>query len=322
MIKNLIIIIVINILYIIINKLHKFINTMLFVRLSKTVLVLLLSAVSPYVQAYYGSGPYGDIGTGVRYDDNVSRAQLDSDKEADFIKSVSGRLGYQAVISQRSLLNLSAEFIYESLHDFKSINNLRAGGTLNYFFQPTPGFSEPWFETTVKISEWRFNSSDIRDSQLLNGSVGLGKRLTDKVIGKALYIYKQRFSEHEVFDTENHGMLIDIDYSLSGKTILYANYSVQFGDVVSTAIPNARIIAAADAVAPDDVFAAGTGPGCANRRCAYRLDATSHQFAAGINYTLNEHFQFDLATQYHRSYADGDNRYYGFIHHANIWFTF
>lgn len=103
---------------------------------------------------------------------------------------------------------------------------------------------------------------------------------------------------------------------------MFAGYKVEYGEVVSTAIPNAKIIAAAEAVATDDVFSAGLGPGCMNRRCAYRLDATSHKLNAGMDMNLGESAEIELATQYHHSNAVGGNRYQGLIYHASFWYAY
>ena len=272
--------------------------------------------------SYYGSGLNGDVGAGIRYDDNISRAELGSDIEYDLVSILNGRLGYQTVIDSHSLLNFSASIVFERMEQFKSLNNVRLSGSVDYFYQAESGIFKPWFNLNARISELKFNKSNIRDSQLLDVKVGVGKRFTSNFTAIASYKYQQRFSEEKVFDLVNNGLNLDLEYQYSKLAILYTNYQFAVGEVVSTAIPNSRIISAAETVAPDDVFSPGTGPGCTNRRCAYRLDAITHNIGAGLNLNFGENTVFDFATQYHHSDAAGDNQYQGLIYHANLWYVF
>ena len=285
-------------------------------------ILIILSIRLVHAESYYGSGFYGDVGAGLRYDDNISRAQESTEIEHDFINTLSGRLGYQAIINRHSLLNVSAELAFERMNQFKSLNNLRLTGSLNYLYQPENGLYKPWYEFTARLSELRFNKSNIRDSQQLDIILGTGKRITNKIVAKAAYQFSQRYSEEKVFDLLNNGLDLDIEYQYSRNLIFYSQYNFTLGEVVSTAIPNTRIINAAESVAPDDVFTPGVGPGCMNRRCAYRLDAVVHKIGAGINMNVINNTEIDLAAQYHHADASGDNQYDGMIYHANIWYGF
>jgi len=284
--------------------------------------LILLVPISSYCASYYGSGAYGDLGAGLRYDSNLSRSQIENDRKEDFISNFNARYGLQKVLSKHSLLNFSVDMRYEKLDEFKALNNLSVGGTANYFYQPKSGFFKPWFEAAIKLNYLKFNKSKIRDSIILDASLKLGKRFTNKLSGSMTYHYNERYSAENVFDLVNHKVATEVNYSYSRKLTLFAGYNIEFGEVVSTAIPNSKIIAAADAVAPDDVFSNGLGPGCMNRQCAYRLDATSHKFNAGMNMNLSENSEIELASQYHHTDAAGGNRYQGLIYHASIWFVY
>jgi hypothetical protein len=285
-------------------------------------LFLSLVPITAYSASYYGDGAYGDIGVGLRYDSNLSRAQTESDRKEDFINNFNARYGYQKVLSQNSLLNISADIAYERLGEYKALNNFQFGGTARYFYQPNIGYFNPWFEVSLNLKQIKFNKSKIRDSIILDSSMKLGKRFTNKINGSITYAYNERYSEGNVFDLANHSVSLEVDYDYSRNVTFFTGYKVEFGEVVSTAIPNAKIIAATESVAPDDVFSAGLGPGCMNRRCAYRLDATSHNLNAGMNMLLGESAEIELATQFHHSDASGGNRYQGLIYYASFWYAY
>ena len=287
--------------------------------------LLLMSIIVPTTSRadyYYGEGSYGDVSYGLHYDDNVSRAQNQADIENDFISKLAVRYGDQAIINHRSLFSFYGDLAYHHSHDFNKLSNLEIAATGNYIYQVDTGFFSPWIETSVRISRKQFQDSDIRDSYFLLTSAKIGKRVFDNVSASAGYQYEQRFSRRKVFDLSNHNLLADLEYTLTDNSLLYTTYKISVGDKVSTATPNARIIAAANQVAPDDVFSPGLGPGCMNRRCAYQLDGISQQVSTGINFNILDRFDIDLSGSYHYTDADGDNRYRGFVYGAGLWLVF
>jgi hypothetical protein len=284
--------------------------------------LFILVPITTHSASYYGSGSYGDIGFGVRYDSNLSRAQMESDRKEDFINNFNARYGYQKVLSQNSLFNISADIAYERMAQFKDLNNIQLGGSASYYYQPSLGYFNPWYEATLRLNHLKFNNSKIRDSLILDSSLKVGKRFTNKLSGFLAYTYNERYSDENVFDLTNHIISSEIEYGYTRSLIFFAGYKLEFGEVVSTAIPNAKIRVASESIAPDDVFSAGIGPGCLNRRCAYRLDATSHKLNAGVNMSLGESSEIELATQYHHSDAAGGNRYQGLIYNASFWYAY
>jgi hypothetical protein len=295
---------------------------MLHIFLRISLFIFMIISMNTYSATYYGSGAYGDIGAGLRYDSNISRAQTENDRKEDFINNFNARYGYQKVLSKHSLLNMSVDIAYERMNQYKALNNIQIGGSANYYYQPVAGFFNPWFEASFKLNQLKFNKSNIRDSLILDTSIKMGKRFSSKTSGSLAYIYNERYSDSNVFDLVNHVFSGDIEYGYSRALTFFATYKLELGEVVSTAIPNDKIKAAAEAVAPDDVFSHGFGPGCTNRRCSYRLDATSHKLNAGMNMRFDESSEIELATQYHYSDADGGNRYQGLIYHASFWYSY
>lgn len=293
-------------------------------KLSKLFLSFALFTVSlnTYATSYYGSGSYKDIGLTLKYDDNLSRAQQKSDITEDFITQFSAAYSKQTIINQNSLLRAKVQANFSRYDQYKDLNRLSLDGNLSYIYQPSTGYGKPWYEATVSLGAEEHRNSDIRDSVNLGLGAIAAKRFSRNILARIGYYYDQRFSEEKVFDTESHSLQTDGEYQLFKGINLYSAYRISVGDVVSTATPNQTIIAAAESVAPDDVFTLGLGPMCMNRRCAYRLDALTHQFTLGLNIQIADQLVFDVASKYHNTNAEGDNEYEGMIHQASVWLGF
>ena len=115
--------------------------------------------ITTYSASYYGNGAYGDVGAGLRYDSNLSRAQTENDRKEAFINNFNARYGYQKVLNKKSLVNLSTDIVYERVNEYKALNNLQLGGSVSYFFQAESGYFNPWFEAALRLSHLKFNES-------------------------------------------------------------------------------------------------------------------------------------------------------------------
>jgi hypothetical protein len=288
------------------------------------ILLAFLFSVCPtvYAAGYYGEGPYVDADISVRYEDNLSRTSKSPETEEDMITALSAGGGYVKKLDDKSQLLFSAYLAHERFSEFRDLNNLAVNTSVIYTIQPNKGYTQPWYELSLNLTKLKFNKSNIRDSFILNTQASAGKRFTDRLVGKFVYNFERRYSEGEVFDTDNHELDSGIIYSYSREISLFANYRLSVGEVVSTAIPNPTIIAASKSVAPDDVFVAGTGPGCSNRRCAYRIDALSHHFETGMEISLTQAISLGLSGRYFVVDGNGIESYKGWIYGASLYIQF
>lgn len=284
--------------------------------------LLLFVPHAVFAASYYGDGGYVDADLGVRYESNLSRANNDSDIEEDMVTALSAGAGYLKGLDEKSQLLISAYLAHENFAEFKDLNNTAVNAVIVYTIQPKAGYTQPWYELSVDIAKQKYNKSNIRDSVIVNAKLAVGKRLTDRIVAKFAYNYEHRGSDADVFDTDNHEVDLALLYSYSPTISFFGNYSLRLGEVVSTATPNPAIIAAAERVAADDVFAPGFGPGCANRRCAYRLDALSHIFETGVELSLTRLVSLDLSGRYF--FVDGNDldAYKGWIYSASLYLQF
>ena len=271
---------------------------------------------------YYGDGGYVDAEVSVRYEDNLSRANSGPDIEEDMVTAMSVGAAYLKKLNDKSQLLISAYLAHERFAEFDDLNNITMNGNIVYTIQPRSGFTAPWYELSVDIANQKFNKSNIRDSAIVTTRIASGKRLSERLLGKLAYSYTHRYSDANVFDTDSHDIKGLLVYDFSPRVSLFGTYQLQIGEVVSTATPNPAIIAASESVAPDDVFSPGLGPGCMNRRCAYRLDAIGHILEAGAEIYLNEQFTLDLSGRYFIIDGDGLEAYKGWVYRAGLYMQY
>jgi hypothetical protein len=48
-------------------------------------------------------------------------------------------------------------------------------------FQPSPGFTSPWFELAGQLEGFKYRDSDIRDGYAASTSASVGKYFTDRI---------------------------------------------------------------------------------------------------------------------------------------------
>ena len=283
---------------------------------------LLFFHYNVHAGGYYDSGWFKNAGLSLHYDNNVSRSDNSVDVEEDFITTLRAGAGYQTHIADNGRLIAEGNIDYDQFGEFTDLNNISISGTVTYALQPVLGFTNPWYEFSLRVSKLEFNDSDIRDGEILELGVNSGKRFTDRIIGRLGYFYEQRFAEGKLFDTADHLIELDISYSRTKNISFYGLYSFKYGDAVSTATPSQEIISVSEAVAADDVFIPGIGPGCLNRRCAWRIAAEGYTLEAGVEINFLSNMSFNLSSRYFYVDAAGDNSYRGMNHRASLYIHF
>lgn len=289
---------------------------------SSVVLWVFLAAPATFAAGYYGSGAYADAELDLRYESNLSRSSESADIEEDMVTALSAGAGYMKPLNDKSQLLISAYLAHEHFAEFKDLNNISANTSIVYTIQPDKGYNSPFYRLSASLAWWDYNESKIRDSYFLRSGVGMTKRLGQQLLMNLDYHFQRRISEGEVFDTDRHELRAQLIYAYSPELSLFANYDLHIGEVVSTATPTPVIRAAATSIAPDDVYTAGLGPACTNRRCAYRLDAIGHFFESGVEWELNQLMSLNLSGRYFIVDGEGIDAYRGWIYRAGLYMQF
>ena len=243
-----------------------------------------------------------DISLGYTYDDNVTRAELDSDIEADSILNLDISGSYKLPVNQSSYFSLQGTIKANQYADFNKLNNTRLGIHGSYHIRPSTGYTAISYFARLAY-EQRLYKSEQRDGSATEIEVGLSKRLTDLLAMRFGYIKQDISAESKVFDADDSRFYFDIDYKIGKKNLLYTTISLIDGDVVSTAVPTQDIINASSAIVRDDAFLDLTPA-----RFAYKLDAKTTTIRLGNNYTISSDQSIDASVLYYKSETDYYNQ--------------
>ncbi|MCC1497720.1 hypothetical protein [Alcanivorax sp. 1008] len=250
----------------------------------------------------------------VNYDDNQSRAERQRDQVEDVSASIQASLSWFRQLSPRSLIALSgfAEGERFDQVDLLDRNTLGAGAAFRW--QPDSSFSSPLIEWNVSLQDDDIGV-DQRDSTVLKTQLFITRRFTDRITMSVGAEYRHADAESVVFDVENRRFFWNFDYFFARKYAAYFTYSHLRGDVFSSAqrifcngafatdiLP---LINASTAIEPDDAY---NGTFC-GEWIAYRLDARTNTFLAGVNMPVGKSMSFDVSVMRAEVEADLGNHY-------------
>lgn len=254
-----------------------------------------------------------EVGIELRFDDNVTRAQLDEDIKSDFalVVSTASRTGYQ--VTDNSRLSLTASLSASAYRRYDGLNNLNAGLDLTYRWKLGLGPYVPELRLSGSAARLQYKDQ-MRNGWLYVGEIGISKRLSDRAGLRMSYQAEKRKSDNvaapiflpflalppfapNVFDLTNHNLSFGGDYSFHPNYVLSAAYTIRNGDIVSTTLPNIPILLASSALAEDRAF----GPG----RFAYTMYARTQSLSLGVSRIIGRQSSFTVGYDHHVSRADG-----------------
>ncbi len=222
-------------------------------------------------------------------DDNVTRAQLDSDILDDTLLSVTVGASFLKWLGKTKRLIIRGFVHADSYDTYDGLSNVALGGQLTYQYRRSGAFTTPTFGVFAKAAVADFDS-ELRDSDFLSLGASWRKPFTDRITYTAQLTWNKRESDGTVFDTEEISLLQNVDYTLGRRWTLYLTYNYLDGDIVSTATPTLQIVNAADAIDADDAFG-----GAAANKFAYRLEAKTDVFTLGVNLKISDKHSLDLS---------------------------
>lgn len=257
------------------------------------------------------AGWIDDAGIELRFDDNVTRAQLDQDIKSDMalVASASGGTWYQ--VTDNSRLSLTLSLSVSDYQRYHGLDNLNAGLNVTYRWKFGLGPYVP--ELYVSGGATRLQYKDrMRNGWLYAGEIGISKRLSDQASIRMSYQAEKRKSDNvddpifipflpplaaNVFDLTSHNLSFGGDYSFHPDYVLSASYTIRNGDIVSTTLRNIPILLASSALAADPVF----GPD----RFAYTMYARTHSLSFGVSRVIGRQSSLTFGYDHHISRAEG-----------------
>jgi hypothetical protein len=236
-------------------------------------------------------------------DDNVTRAQRDSDILNDQFVSVSAGLTYVGWLNMNHRV-IYRGFLRAEIYDkYDGLSNNTAGVNLNYQYRAAGTITAPTYGAFIKAAIAEYDS-DLRDSNLYSAGVSWRKPFSDRITFTTILAGNVRDSDSTVFDTKEVSLLANVDYLIGSRWTLYLTLNYLDGDVVSTAVPGLAVVNAAEAINADDAFG-----GAAANRFAYRLDAQTNVVTLGTNISFGEQHSLDVSARWADSKATGGISY-------------
>jgi hypothetical protein len=238
-----------------------------------------------------------DVETAINVDNNITRAERESDILDDRFLSIQLATSYLQWLNQNHRLIYRGFARGEFYDKYDKLSNVTAGVGATYQYRASGAFTEPTYGAFARVSIAEYKS-DLRDSNLYTVGVSFRKPLTDRITYAAQLSYNKRDSDSTVFDTAEASLLQNLDYALGENWTMYFTHNYLAGDVVSTAIPYLKVVNAAETINADDAFERG--------RFAYRIDARTHVVTLGTNFRINEQNSLDLSVRWVQSTATED----------------
>lgn len=257
------------------------------------------------------AGWIDDVGIDLRYDDNLTRAQLEPDIKSDTALLVSAASATRYRLSENSNVSLTVALSGAAYRRYNGLDNLNAALALAYHWKSGLGPYVPELHVSGTATRLEFRDA-ARDGWLYAGELGIAKRLSDRARLQVAGQVEQRRSDTvaarvvpaiaaDVFDLASRSVRFGGDYSLSADYVLAGAYTLRDGDIVSTTLRNLPIFLASSAIAMDPVFGAD--------RVAYKMKALTRGLSLGVSRLIGGQASFTLGYEHLDSRAEGGIRY-------------
>jgi hypothetical protein len=247
------------------------------------------------------------------HDTNVNRAAYPNEEQADDIVGIEGYAARSVLLSYRSGLVMRGGLRLREHREFTDLGNAAALGRMAYRFQPSPGYTSPWVELAGSAELLRYRDSGLRDGYLIAGSVSVGKHLTDRIrFGAGLGLDEREGKDGALYDLSTTRGWLTLDYRVTPRITVYGSTNWIQGDHVFTAnnpATQGMLSPYSDVIAADPAFADAFGGAPVT---AYRMEATTLLFEAGVNIPVGGNQALDFGATWFESEADrGGGQYDG-----------
>ena len=276
--------------------------------------IALLALLALIATPAFAARPYFDIALDLGYEDNLLRAEEESDRLREVTRNLTASVNYPVPLGEHSGLYLRGALDQEKHQNYGRFDNLRISASATWRYKPDLSYTAPWYSLGMTVADWSYQRSELRDSRVWELEAMVGKRFTDRISGRFGLAYRERhattqwlglLNDERLFDMTNRRWFAGLDYRY-GPVTLYGQYGVQAGDVVSTAVPTHKVVLASEEIQFDDAAPLSAD---GRWRFGYRLNATTRLLDLGANIALSRAAALDIALQYADVEAVGGNVY-------------
>ena len=254
-----------------------------------------------------------DLDAGIRFDNNLTRAQSEPDIRADGAATLAASAGSFFALSGNDALTVALDARAEAYHRFHGLNLVGIGGSALYRHKFGLGYTAPWL-TLAGSAAYDDYQQDLRTGARWAVRAELGQRFNERFDAAIGGMLERRYAQHDepvvpgvsgkVFDLDGQSVYLRAGYAVTDSLLLGAKLSVRRGDVESTSRRNLEIFEASSAIAADPTFG--------NDFFAYRLRGTTGTVMLTGSWALDQRSSLNLifADERTRSYEDLHYRSY------------
>ncbi len=257
------------------------------------------------------------------FDDNVSRAQRESDIRSDAAFLLRAGGGYYFQLSDRTGATLSATLMRQEHVRYSGLSHIGIGPSASIRTKLGVGPDAPWVRLSASALRREFDN-DVRSGWLFAVAGAAGVHVAERVGVRAEVRLERQLADRKdalvagisgaAFNLDSISMSLAADYTVTRDTTVSLGYGYRNGDVVSSTRRNRAIFSVSKAIAPDPVFGADV--------IAYRLGADSHIFDVRVSHALGSRMSINFGLARSLSYGDGGNNYYGSSATASLLYNF
>jgi hypothetical protein len=253
------------------------------------------------------------------YDDNLSRAQRDSDRARDRAWTGRAALGRAFVLGEGDA-TVHAD-VRAARHDrFSGLDHDALGAGASWRRKLGLGLTAPWIALEANARAEQAETA-VRDSLRSGAAATLGKRFDERWEASLRAGYDRRRQREAAplapgvpgnpFSLQGRSITLGAGYAFSARGLVYASAGLRRGDVVSSTRRNAEIFRESAALAADPAFGADF--------VAYRLTgARSRSLTAGLSWALGRRAAFDAAVTRELTAARGGLDYDGNLYSLSL----
>lgn len=273
------------------------------------VIVALLVCLSGLVPPAHADWIF-DAEAGVVHESNVGLAKLGRDRKSDTAATTSASAGHVFALTDRYTATVTGDAAGIAWDRLGGLSNVSFGTTAAFRGKFGVGPQAPWLRLFGSGARQEYDL-DVRDGWRYRLGAGLGTRWGERWDVSAEYAFEQRVADHgkvvsrrlpgDAFDVESQTWSVRADVLVTETVSVFAGYALREGEVVSTTQRNAEIVLASKALTADPAFG--------SRFVAYRLDATTHVFSAGLTVVLGRRWSANVGYEYQMADAIHDLEY-------------
>jgi len=230
------------------------------------------------------------VDAGYTWDDNITRAKLNSDIRGDSIYTFNVSQTRMFFLGGNTRLLLTGAAGGERFQTFNGLSNVNIGGEATVQYRASAEFDTPTYGVFAKATALKHQST-LRDGYKYSVGLTASRPLTDRITIFGALSNNSRSANSAVFQTVDNAFRFNVDYSLRNSATLYFSGEYREGDIVSTGVSSLENVTLAKVLVQDDAYAGG-------KFFSYRFGGSTVLATLGYNIGLGAKDSMDFSWRY------------------------